>query len=40
MIILRRVLTGLAVATGLLAATAGPAAGIALGNHCPPPAAR
>jgi hypothetical protein len=38
---LRRTLTALAVASGLLAVTAGPAsAGIALGNHCPPPVAR
>jgi hypothetical protein len=38
-ITLRRALTALAVATGLLAVTAGPAsAGIVMSNHCPPPA--
>jgi hypothetical protein len=34
---LRRAVTALAVATGLVAVTAGPAAaGVILANHCPP----
>ena len=34
---LRRAVTAVAVAAGLVAVTAGPAAaGIVLGNHCPP----
>jgi hypothetical protein len=34
----RRVITALAVVTGLIAASGGPAsAGLNLANHCPPP---
>jgi hypothetical protein len=34
---LRRAVTAVAVAAGLVAVTAGPAAaGVILGNHCPP----
>jgi hypothetical protein len=34
----RRVVTALAVVTGLISASAGPAsAGLNLANHCPPP---
>jgi hypothetical protein len=37
MITVRRMITALAVATGLVAVTAGPAsAGLVLNNHCPP----
>jgi hypothetical protein len=38
MITVRRMITALAVATGLIAASAGPAAaGLNFANHCPSP---